>query len=119
MTLSLKHERDNLYRLDITGVMQERDFRAAERDLAAQMGEGRRIRLLVVLDGFEGWEPGASWRNLSFYMKHGHDIERIAFVGDDRWRDEALMFAAADLRDAPVASFGAVQAAQAHAWLSH
>jgi hypothetical protein len=26
---------------------------------------------------------------------------------------------AADLRDVPVASFGAVQAAQARAWLSH
>ena len=119
MAVTLRHESENVYRMDISGVLQERDFLAVQRALAADLDGARRIRLLVVLTGFQGWESGATWRNLAFYVRHGDDIERIAIVGDERWRSEAMMFAAADLRDAPVAYFGAVQAAQARAWLSH
>jgi hypothetical protein len=119
MAVSLRHEQDNVYRIEISGMLQERDFVAAQRSLAAELeGGGRgRVRLLVVLAQFEGWES-AAWSDLAFYVGHGDDIERIAIVGDDRWRDEALMFAATDLRKAPVAYFGAIDATQARAWLS-
>jgi len=119
MSASLQHERDNVYRIDLRGVFQEHEFLAMQRLLAAELDGANRIRLLVMLTEFEGWERTATWRDLTFYVRHGNDIERIAIVGDDRWRAEALMFAAADLRDAPVAYFDAVQAAQARAWLSH
>jgi hypothetical protein len=118
MAVSLRREDDNVYRMEISGVLEERDLATAQRSLAAELKGGGRIRLLVVLAGFEGWERGATWGDLTFYVGHGDDIERIAIIGDDRWRDEALMFAAADLRKAPVAYFGALDAAQARAWLS-
>lgn len=118
MSVSLRHEHDNVYRMDISGVLQERDFTGMQRELSADLDGVRKIRLLVVLTAFQGWETGATWRDLAFYVRHGNEIERIAIVGEDRWRAEALMFAAADLRDAPVAYFDAVQAAQARAWLS-
>ena len=63
------------------------------------------MRLLFVLDGFEGWEPRDNWSDLTFYVEHGDRIERIAIVGDERWRSETLMFAGADLRRAPVEFF--------------
>jgi hypothetical protein len=119
MAISLQHEHDNVFRMEISGVLLERDFTAVQRSLAPELEGARRIRLLVMLNAFEGWEAAATWRNLGFYVRHGARIERIAIVGDDRWKAEALMFAAADLRDAPVAFFGAVHAAQARAWLSH
>jgi len=119
MAVSLRHEHDNVYRMDISGVLQERDFTAMQRQLAADLDGVGRIRLLVMLTGFEGWGTGATSQNLAFYVRHGGQIERIAIVGDERWRDEALMFAAADLRDAPVAFFDAPQASQAREWLSH
>ena len=55
---------------------------------------------------------------MTFYVKHGDSIERIAIVGDERWRGEALMFAAADLRRAPVEFFAESALAEARAWLS-
>jgi hypothetical protein len=119
VAVSLRHDHDNVFRMDISGVLQERDFAAAQRSLVAELEGARRIRLLVTLTGFDGWEPHAPWRNLAFYIQHGGRIERIAIVGDDRWRTEALMFAAADLRDAPVEYFDPPHAAQARAWLSH
>ena len=56
--------------------------------------------------------------DLTFYVKHGGAIERIAIVGDERWRSESLMFAGADLRKAPVEFFSPEKAADARAWLS-
>lgn len=117
MAVTLRHERDNIYRLDIGGVLRERDFDAVLQSAAAEIRRMGKIRLLVVFDQFEGWEKGADWRDLSFYVRHGDDIERIALVGDERWRSETLMFAAADLRKAPVEFFSAADAGRARAWL--
>jgi hypothetical protein len=41
-------------------------------------------------------DPRDNWSDLSFYAKLGDRIERIAIVGAERWRSEAMMFAAAD-----------------------
>jgi hypothetical protein len=54
---------------------------------------------------------------LTFYASHGNSIERIAIVGHDRWRDHALMFAAVDLRSAPVQFFSQHLLAEARDWL--
>ena len=64
-----------------------------------------RVRLLFVLDGFEGWEAEAAWNDLGFYVKHGDMVERIAIAGDERWRGHTMMFAGADLRKRPWSSF--------------
>ena len=75
-------------------------------------------RLLVILKQFEGWETNPKWGDLTFYVKHGDSIERVAIVGDERWRGEALMFVSADLRRAPVEFFSRGALAEARAWLS-
>ena len=93
----------------------------ASRVLLKEMGRKglRTVRLLVVLEGFEGWDSRSSnWSDLTFYVKHGDRLERIAIVGDERWRDHALMFAAADLRRGPVEFFAIGAMSDARAWLS-
>jgi hypothetical protein len=105
MPATLTHELGNRYRLDFAGRLSHEELAACERDLTAEIGRTRAIRLLVVLEGFDGWEPGPGWNDLSFYARHGDQVERIAIVGPERWRHEALMFASADLRRAPVRYF--------------
>ena len=51
-------------------------------------------------------------------MSYGDAITRIAIVGDERWRSEMLMFAAADLRKAPVEFFSEGAITTARAWLA-
>ena len=117
MPIALHHEGDNVYRLDVRGTLRKSDLDRCQDVLAGEIGRIGPVRLLFVLDGFEGWEPHADWNDLTFYVKHGESIERIAIVGDERWRDEALMFAAADLRRAPVEFFPEEGAVNARAWL--
>jgi hypothetical protein len=78
------------------------DLAQCESELARQLARSGSLKVLCVLTGFEGWDPHLESHNLAFYLKHGDQIARIAIVGDERWRGEALMFAVADLRRAPV-----------------
>ena len=118
MPISIAHEGDNLFRLDIRGTLRLVEFETCQERLIAEMARTGPSRLLFVLKEFKGWEPDAGWSDLSFYVKHGDKIERIAIVGPERWRSEALMFAAADLRKAPVEFFAEGNVAEARAWLT-
>jgi hypothetical protein len=51
--------------------------------------------LLVILEGFEGWEPGADWNDLDFILSHADKISKIAIVAEPRWETSALAFAGA------------------------
>jgi SpoIIAA-like len=118
MPMTIHDEGNNVYRLEIHGTLRKIDFERCQNVLIEHFGRVGRVRLLFVLDGFEGWEPDDDWHDLTFYVKHGAAIERIAIVGDERWRSQSLMFAGADLRTAPVEFFPVEKAADARAWLS-
>lgn len=118
MAATLRPDGGTTWRLHVTGVLLRRDLEAVEQTAADAIRRDGAIRLLVVLDGFAGWEPGASWRDMGFYIRHGDGIERIAIVGDDTWRSEALMFAGADLRKAAVEYFTTSEMARAAEWLA-
>jgi len=116
MPMSLEHERDNVFRLDVRGLLTETEFEACQRRLSSEMTRRSPVRLLFVLDGFQGWEPHGRWDDLFFYTTDGDKIERIAIVGPERWRSEALMFTG--VRLAPVRFFVDGTIAEARAWLT-
>lgn len=117
MSVSLQHEHGNIYRVDVSGMLGEKEFAALQRSAAAEIVKTGKIRLLVVLHYFAGWAPG-KWETLAFYIRHGADIERIAIVGDEQWRSEMLMFAGADLRQGSVQYFSPPYRREAASWLS-
>lgn len=118
MAVTLLLDRGNTYRIELRGRLHAADLRELERTAAVEIRRAGPIRLMVELVAFEGWETTENWHDLGFYVHHGDDIERIAIVGEERWRSEALMFAGAGLRKAPVAFFESREAARADAWLA-
>lgn len=118
MSMSLHHERDNVYKLDMHGLLRKNDLEQCQQTLITEMRRVGNVRLLFVLDGFEGWDPNEDWRDMAFYAKYGSSIDRIAIVGDERWRDETLMFAGAELRRAPTEFFSSASLAEAREWLA-
>jgi hypothetical protein len=121
MPAAIRHDHDNVYRLDISGVLSKADLDRCQDVLLAGMERAAsgKARLLVVLDHrFEGWNPDSNWSDLTFYVRHGDRIEKIAIVGGERWRDLALMFASADLRRGPVEFFDTAALNDALQWLS-
>ena len=120
MPVMLRREAADIFRLDVSGVLRKADLDRAQDLLVSEMRRGATAapRLLVVLDRFEGWESNPRWDDLTFYASHGDAIARIAIVGEEQWRDEALMFAAADLRKGRVEFFAPAALDQARAWLA-
>ena len=95
MPISLEPEGDNVFRVEVRGMLRQTEFEQCQQRLTSEMAPTGSARLLFVLDGFEGWEPQDRWDDISFYVKYGDRIERIAIVGPERWRRETLMFAGA------------------------
>jgi hypothetical protein len=118
MPITLQHEGDNIFRIGIQGMLRQSEMQQCQKQLVDEMHRLGTVRLLFVLDDFKGWAAQDNWNDLSFYVQHGDAIERIAIVGEERWRDHSLMFAAADLRKAPVEYFVRGALAQARAWLA-
>ena len=118
MPITMHPEGERTVRLEFEGVVRKPDLARCESELAGYLARSGSLKLLCVLTEFEGWDPGLDSHNLAFYLKHGDRIARIAIVGDERWRGEALMFAVADLRRAPVEFFTADKLAEARAWLA-
>jgi hypothetical protein len=120
MPIALEQEAGNVFRIEIRGMLRKADLDRCQAQLATELPSLGTVRLLFVLDGFEGWEPRDNWSDLTFYIKYGDCIDRIAIVGDERWRSEALMFAGAEMRRGPVAFFdvSSSDVRDARAWLT-
>lgn len=122
MPASLQRETgtENTYRLDVSGILRKAELDDAQDRLVADLGwvPGGKVSLLVVLDEFQGWDGLSNWSDLTFFARYSDKIERIAIVGQPKWRDHVLMFAAADLRRAAVEYFAADAMADARAWLA-
>jgi hypothetical protein len=118
MPATIQHESGNTYRVHATGLLRVREMADVQERAAQAIRDRGKIKLLFVLDRFEGWERSAGWNDMSFYGTHGSSVEKIAIVGEEKWRDEALMFAGAGLRKAAVQYFETADDQEALAWLA-
>ena len=102
----------------ISRLMTLADQKTLEDLARAAIDEGLPARLLVALDGFEGWAPGDGWGDdLQFTADYGNRIQRVAIVGEPRWRDEALAFVGDGFRTTRVRYFPPGEYDDASAWV--
>jgi len=118
MPVQIKYEPNDICVLRISGTLKRSEFGAEESALARHIDTGSNPGLLVILENFEGWERGADWNDLDFYISHGSKISKIAIVAEPRWETLALAFAGAGLRRAPVKFFSPNELEQARSWLA-
>ena len=110
-------EEGNLTVLRITGLLRKSEWDAALGAKARKWGPATRIKVLVKVENFEGFERGADWGDISFLVKHDQQVEKIAIVADPKWEVETSTFAGAGFRQGQVKFFPGNQLAQARAWL--
>jgi hypothetical protein len=79
--------------------------------------EGK-IRALVIAEAFEGWERSGDWGDVTFMMEEGQQIEKMAIVGDEKWRDDALAFTAKGFRPTAIEFFPSSRINEARTWLN-
>lgn len=117
MPASIQHESGNIFRVRISGVLRQAELKDVQAIAAREIGRLGTIKLLFVLEDFEGWERDTAWGDLEFYMAHDKDIEKIAIIGEHKWRDHGMAFAGAGIRKAAVQFFLPADSARARIWL--
>ena len=76
-----------------------------------------KIRALIILDNFRGWETSPDWGDVTFMSEHSKEIEKIAIVGEEIWKDQAYAFTGKGFRPTAIEYFSPSERDQAVAWL--
>jgi len=114
----VKVTNDHVMRVRIYGVMQVADQQAIQHIAADLLDHDPELRVLAVLDHFEGWESSDAWGDdWEFLFKYGSRLSRMAVVCEDRWKDDALLFAGAGFRGTSVEYFSDTSLQEAEAWV--
>ena len=108
----------NLISVRITGELKKAELDRMQSVATEFMKREGKIRMLVFLQNFLGWEKGADWEDTSFQAKHDRDIDKIAIVGDEKWRNLALAFTGKPFRPVNTEYFTPSQLEQACAWVA-
>ena len=118
MPIEIIDAAEKLLQLKVRGM-----FKKADHDRMIQIAkeaikrEGK-VHTLVILEGFEGWDQGGDWGDVSFMMEQGQHIAKMAIVGDDKWRDDAVAFTAKGFRATTIEFFTPSHLDEARMWLS-
>ena len=117
MPAHIEFEPNDICVLKISGTLKRDEFGASQDALAQKIDRGAKPRLLAIAENFEGWERGADWNDLDFLFSYSDEIARIAIVVDPWWEAQALAFAGAGVRRAPLTLFSPSDLATARDWL--
>lgn len=79
--------------------------------------QGGKVSILVILEHFNGWAQGEDWADLVFARDHDHEIEKLAIVGLEEWRDLVYAFTGRGLRAVAIEYFSPGDAEKAKRWL--
>jgi len=116
MTIKWSNE-DNLIVIYVSGTLTKPDLDGCQSEIEPIVQKGQ-ARILVLVTDFEGWDDNSGdWSDLSFGERNDQYIEKMAIVGESKWRVLVEMFTLKDLRKFPVEYFYPRQEGLARAWL--
>ena len=102
--------------LKIEGKLTKEDYQKFVPKVEDLIKKYGKIRILMEMDGFHGWEMGALWEDIKFDVKHFRDIERLAMVGDSKWEAGMALFCK-PFTTAKIKYFDAAKADEAGKWI--
>ena len=77
---------DDLVAIRVSGDLTAADYEALESLLRDRVRRYGRLRLLIHMDDFTGWDSlEALWGDVKFGAHHARHVERLAMVGDAAW----------------------------------
>ncbi len=119
MPITLEFEDGNLAVFRVSGTLGKTEFERAQNKCEAMIRELGRVKILVLMESFAGWERAEGWEDMSFAERNDAFIDKLALVGDAKWRDLAYAFTAKGLRPVPIEYFDANEEAAARRWLDN
>jgi hypothetical protein len=104
--------------LKLRGMLKKADYDRIIQIAKEAIAREEKVRALVILEAFEGWERRGDWGDVSFMTEQGQHIEKMAIVGDEKWKDDAFAFTAKGFRATVIEFFTPSRLSEARTWLS-
>jgi len=117
MPLTGKLENNNLVVIEVTGQLGKAELDKMQAVLAPIMKKVGQVKTLIFLKDFTGWEVGQNWNDTSFTDENDAYLQKMAIVGDEKWRDLVTLFTLKGLRPVPIEYFGSAEEEKARQWL--
>ena len=118
MPVELVDASGKLLQIKIRGLLQKADHERMIQIAKEAIAREGKIRALIIAEGFQGWERNENWGDVTFMMAEGQNIEKMAIVGDEKWRDDVLAFTAKGFRPTAIEFFPTSRMNEARTWLS-
>jgi hypothetical protein len=117
MPITLRELNDGrILEVAVSGKLTDQDYQQFIPEFERLAGHREKFSMLFEMTQFYGWSVKAAWDDLKLGLKHRHDLERIAMVGDKKWQrwmaEFGKPFAGGEIR-----YFDRAEVAQALAWL--
>jgi hypothetical protein len=93
MALELNElQQGKILNVKLSGKLHKDDYQHFVPLVERLIGQHGKIRIMVELHDFHGWDMAALWEDLKFDVKHFKDIERLAIVGETKWEQGMATF---------------------------
>ena len=117
MSIQLNEPRStNILTVRVSGKLAREDYRAFVPEFERLLAEHGKLRVLLLMVDFHGWEAGGLWEDIKFDLRHFTHLERLAMVGDRRW-EKAMSILCKPFTTATIRYFDRKAMDQARAWL--
>jgi hypothetical protein len=107
---------DGIFTVRVSGKLSAEDYGLFVPQVEQAIAELGKIRMLLIMQDFHGWEAAALWEDLKFDLKHFSDIEKLAMVGDRKWEHGMAVFCK-PFTTAKIRYFDAAHQQEASDWL--
>jgi len=93
MPFQIKEELDGrVLEVTVTEKLTRADYEMFVPQVERLIQRHGKIRVLMTMRDFHGWELSALWEDIKFDVKHFRDIERLAMVGEKKWQEGMSKF---------------------------
>ena len=118
MPIHFKIQDGDIMVFRISGELEIDEFRDVQTQIEEVIKKIGKVKFLVITENFQGWKQAEGWGDWSFAERNDPNIEKIAVVGDLKWKDSILAFTAKGLRPVLIEYFDSDQEAKARQWLN-
>lgn len=102
----------------LTGELREQNIDQLRSATKQTIGQWIRIRLLMILDNFDGWAPEHLTNGTGFLMVGDPNaIDKVAVVGDRQYEDGARVYLAKNLPGSAIHYFPSADHDDAVNWI--
>ena len=98
------------------GKLGREDYEKIVPDTERMIREHGKIRILITMHDFHGWDAGALWEDIKWNARHFNHVERMAVVGEKTWHQWMTAFRK-PFTTAQVRHFTPGQLDEARAWV--